>query len=176
MLAPSDASGIELDTTTQLCLNNSSRLGYGSITVVNLFATLNDFALREAEAEDPENLKEILLAIRAADHVVYAPGVGKAKNKFFQLRQEQVLKALKPYEVKLCCLCDEDGNARLQHPLSPAVRIWHLSPFKVSELISELLIDDPEPKKKVRQKTAKKDTVQHQEKSCPAPSGQEMKT
>lgn len=52
MLAPSEASGIVLDNTTLLVLNNASRLGYGSVSIVNLFATLNDFALECAEEED----------------------------------------------------------------------------------------------------------------------------
>lgn len=135
MLAPSEASGIELDTTTQLVINNAARLGYGSVAIVNMFATLNDFGLRQAEAKDPENTKEILLAVKNADQVIYAPGVGKTKNKVFQQRQEQLLTALLPYEPKLCCLCGENGKSRLQHPLSPAVRVWHLSSLKVSELI-----------------------------------------
>ena len=60
MLAPSEASGIELDTTTQLVLNNAARLGYGHVDIVNLFATLNDFALKQAEAEDSINTDAIL--------------------------------------------------------------------------------------------------------------------
>ena len=150
MLAPSEASGIVLDTTTQLCLNNASRLGYGSITIVNLFATLNDFVLHQAEEEDPENLKAILEAVRKADQIVYAPGTGKAKNKVFQKRQEQVLKELAPYEVKLCCLCDDEGKAKYQHPLSPAVRVWNLCPLKVKELVK------PVPEQEVPQKVTKK--------------------
>lgn len=155
MLAPSEASGIELDTTTQLVLNNAARLGYGSVTIVNLFATLNDFALRQAEDEDPENLDTILHAAKNADQIVYAPGTGKNKNKAFQHRQEQVLTALIPYEPKLCCLCNESGHARLQHPLSPQVRVWHLASLNVSELV-----DDPKPvdiisKKRVKNKAAK---------------------
>ena len=150
MLAPSEASGIELDTTTQLCLNNASRLGYGSITIVNLFATLNDFALHQTEAEDAENLKAILEAAQNVDQIIYSPGTGKAKNKAFLKRQEQVLSALAPYEIKLCCLCDENGLARLQHPLSPAVRVWHLSPLKVSELVQP-----QKTQKKPKKKTAK---------------------
>ena len=55
MLAPSEAAGIELDTTTQLVLNNAARLGYGAVAITNLFATLNDFSLQMAEDEDPEN-------------------------------------------------------------------------------------------------------------------------
>lgn len=155
MLAPSEASGIELDTTTQLVLNNASRLGYGSVTIVNLFATLNDFKLQQAEDEDAENLKEILLAAKNANQVVYAPGVGKAKNKAFALRQEQVLNALRPYEVKLCCLCNESGNARLQHPLSPAVRVWHLSAFKISELLPATPMSKSAPQKIKTKKESK---------------------
>ena len=59
--------------------------------------------------------------------IVYAAGVGKTKNKLFQERQKQVLTALRPVEHKLFCLCNEAGTARLQHPLSPAVRTWELS-------------------------------------------------
>ena len=156
MLAPSEASGIVLDTTTQLYLNNTSRLGYGSITIVNLFATLNDFALHQTEEEDPENLKAILEAVRKADQIVYAPGTGKSKNKAFQKRQEQVLKELAPYEVKLCCLCDDEGKAKYQHPLSPAVRVWNLCPLKVKELVKP--VPEQEAPQKVTKKTPKTTT------------------
>ena len=135
MLAPSEANGVALDSTTLLVLNNASRLGYGSIAIVNLFATLNDFALKHAESEDAENLNVILSAAQTADAVVYAAGVGKAKNKAFQLRQKQVLTALRLVEHKLHCLSDLNGDARFQHPLSPAVRTWHLSPTKIEELL-----------------------------------------
>lgn len=135
LMCAGTASIVTMDSTTLLCVNNAERLGYGSIAIVNLFATLNDFDLNEAEGEDPENLKIIVDACRAADAVVYAAGVGKAKNKAFQRRQEQVLTALQPMEDKLHCLCAEDGTARLQHPLSPSVRTWHLSKLPISELI-----------------------------------------
>lgn len=161
MLAPSEAAGIELDTTTQLVLNNASRLGYGSVSIVNLFATLNDFSFKKAENDDPHNLQVIVDAAQNADLIVYAPGVGKAKSKVFQQRQEQVLNALTPYESKLNCLCNENGNARLQHPLSPAVRVWSLSPLKISELITQTIPIEPKPeaKKKGRPKVTKKDTA-----------------
>ena len=150
MLAPSEASGVELDSTTHLVLNNCARLGYGSVTIVNLFATLNDFSLHQAEDDDPENLGFIVEAAKNADQIIYAPGTGKVKNKAFQKRQGLVLSALGPYEVKLCCLCDENGMARLQHPLSPAVRVWHLSPLKVSELVQT-----QKAQKKPKKKAAK---------------------
>ena len=152
MLAPSEASGIELDTTTQLVLNNSARLGYGSVSIVNLFAALNDFSLKQAEGEDPDNMDVIVQQVQEADLVVYAPGVGKAKSKIFQQRQERVLTALLPFESKLHCLCDQNGEARLQHPLSPAVRTWYLSPLKVSELTA---LPQAEQKKKPKGKQPK---------------------
>lgn len=154
MLAPSGASGIELDTTTQLVLNNSARLGYGSVSLVNLFATLNDFSLKQAEDDDPDNMDVIVQQAKDADLIVYAPGVGKAKSKVFLQRQERVLACLCAFENKLHCLCDANGEARLQHPLSPAVRTWHLSPLKVSELI-ELPKTEPEQKKKPKDKQPK---------------------
>ena len=140
MLAPSAASGIALDNTTSLVLNNADRLGYGSVAIVNLYATLNDFSLAKAEDEDPDNLKAILEVCQAADQIVYAPGTGKAKAQVFQKRQQQVLNALRPYESKLNCLTNSEGKGRLQHPLSPALKTWVLSPLAVNELI-----EDPKP-------------------------------
>ena len=147
MLSPSEASGIVLDSTTMRVLNNASRLGYGGVTILNLFATLSDFQLRQAELEDAENMKIILSAAQTADVIVYAAGVGKAKNKLFQERQRQVLEALQPVEHKLFCLCDAQGNARLQHPLSPAVRTWEMSPLKVEELVKQEEVKSETPKK-----------------------------
>ena len=157
MLAPSEAAGVELDTTTQLVLNNAVRLGYGRVDILNLFATLNDFSLKQAETEDADNLKAIVESAEAADAVVYCAGVGKAKNKAFQMRQEQVLAALRPFEGKLHCLTDANGKARLQHPLSPAVRVWHLSPMNVSELLPEQAKkEEPTAPAKGGKKTEKK--------------------
>ena len=152
MLAPSQASEVSMDTTTQLVVNNASRLGYGSVAIVNLFATLNDFLLKQAEEEDPENMDAIIQEMQDADQVVYAPGTGKAKNKVFQKRQEQVLLALKPYEDRLRCLCDKDGGSRYLHPLSPRVREWHLALLKISELIEVATEDPPKEKKGKRGK------------------------
>ncbi len=152
MLAPSEASGIELDSTTLLVLNNASRLGYGSVTVLNLFATLDDFTLKQAEETDSENLDIIVQETEKVDTIIYAPGVGKAKNKVFQKRQRQVVKILRQFEEKLYCLCDQDGNARLQHPLSPAVRTWYLSSLKVNELIPVDTDEKQEGKKALRRK------------------------
>lgn len=163
MLAPSEAAGIELDNTTLLVLNNASRLGYGGVDVLNLFASLNDFGLKEAEDEDTDNLNAIVQSVQEADIIIYAAGVGKAKSKVFQRRQEQVLAALRPYEDKLHCLTNESGRARLQHPLSPAVRTWHLSPLKVSELIAEPEKKEPKGTDTKAKKGRHKNTIKEAE-------------
>lgn len=150
MLAPSEASGIALDTTTQLVINNASRLNYGSVAIVNLFAALNDFSLKQAEDEDPDNLQVIVENAQGADLIVYAPGVGKNKSKVFLRRQEQVITALIPHESKLHCICNKDGRARLQHPLSPAVRIWNLSQLNINELLPKIQVTESAKEAKKR--------------------------
>lgn len=155
MLHPSIADGIQLDTTTQLVINNASRLGYGSVAIVNLSAVLNDFNLSRSEEEDPENTNVIVDMAKSAESVIYAPGTGKSKSKTFLHLQKRVLLALKDYESKLCCLCNEDGDGRLQHPLSPQVRTWSLSPLKISELITIPKETEQKPKKKAKAKEPK---------------------
>ena len=90
-----------------------------------------------AEEDDKDNIKVIEKVAKASDIIVYASGVGKATNKSFIKRQNQILKALKPYEDKLRCLSNKEGNARFQHPLSPAVRTWYLSNMSVKELCND---------------------------------------
>ena len=159
MLAPSIASGVTMDSTTNLVLNNASELGFGSVSIVNLFATLGDFTLSNAESKDPENMKAILDAVKDADEVIYAPGVGKNKLQVFQERSAQVLTALRPYENKLKCLTSASGKAKLLHPLCPAVRKWHIAELRLDELLSATEPVEPKspPKKKGGPKVIKKE-------------------
>lgn len=137
MLVPSEAADIVLDNTTMLVLNNASRLGYGSITILNLFSIVGDFDLKANEEDDKENLEMIVKTAKEVDTLIYAAGVGKATNKKFIARQAKVLEALLPYEKKLKCLSAKDGLSRFQHPLSPAVRTWYLSDMTVKELLGD---------------------------------------
>ena len=146
MLFPSSASEHQLDSTTLLVTNNCARLGYGSVSIVNLFATLNDFSLSQVENEDIENLNVIKAEAKNCNCLVYAPGVGKSKNPAFILRAAQVLEVLKPYERKLKCIGNESGTARLMHPLTPAVRSWHLYDCSIEEALNA------EPKQSAKKK------------------------
>ena len=136
MLLPSEASGVALDNTTMLVLNNASRLGYGSVSIVNLFSKIGKLEMAK-EPEDEENFKWIDTIAKEVDTIVYASGVGKATNKAFIERQAKVLNVLKPYEAKLKCITNKQGNARFQHPLSPAIRTWYLSEMKIKELCKD---------------------------------------
>ena len=158
MLAPSIASGIELDSTTSLVLNNASALGFGSVSIVNLFTTLGDFSLSQSEDADSENMKAIVDAAKVADVVIYAPGVGKAKLQVFQERSKQVLEALRPYEFKLKCLTSASGKNHYLHPLCPSVRTWHLAELRIDELLPQTTPVEPmQPKKKGRPLVVKKE-------------------
>ena len=158
MLAPSIAAGIQLDTTTSLVLNTASALGFGSVSIVNLFATMGDFTCDELTG-DPENLNAILDAVQSADVAIYAPGVGKAKLIAFQERSRQVLEALRPYEKKLKCLTSASGKAKLLHPLCPAVRNWTLAELPLEELLPKTTFVDltTQPKKKGKPLVMKKE-------------------
>lgn len=160
MLAPSDASGIELDSTTLLVLNNTARLGYGSVSIVNLFATLNDFSLSDAEDKDVENMEVILAEAKKCDTLVYAPGVGKSKNQAFQERSMQVLEQLKPHSKKLKCIGNSSGSVRLMHPLAPVVRTWTLRDLSIEEAL-QISANDTTKKAPKQKKNSK-------EKSSPA--------
>ena len=153
LLAAGNAGTVMLDKTTQLVINNSARLGYGSVSIMNLSAVLNDYNLHHTE--DPENIKVIVEEAKTAEKLVFSPGTGKSNNQNFIRLQEQVLLALRPYEDKLHCLCNADGGARLQHPLSPQVQVWNLSPLKVSELMAIPAEIEQKPKKKPKAKDTK---------------------
>ena len=154
LLAAGTAGTVMLDKTTQLVINNSARLGYGSVSIMNLSAVLNDYNLHHTE--DPDNVKVIVEEAKTAEKVVFSPGTGKSNNANFIRLQEQVLLALRPCEDKLYCLCNADGGARLQHPLSPQVQVWNLSPLKVSELLLSPKTSSKSPRKRLNQENPQK--------------------
>ena len=153
LLAPSITDGIALDSTTQKTIGNADRLGFGSVSIVNLFSNMEDLINTTDPGEDNENMKTILAEVKQCDVLVYAPGNGKAKNPAFQSRATQVLKQLKPYEKKMKCLSNEDGSVRLRHPLFPAVRTWYLRDTTVAEAMQ--MINEVQQPPKANGKTKK---------------------
>lgn len=146
MMCPSSSGEVAVDTSTALTMANCYRLGYGSVTIVNLFPVINDFSLKASSGIDAENLEVIVKAVEASSCAVFAPGTGKAKNRLFAEVQKEILLALRHYEAKLRSLCDEKGGSKYLHPLSPRVREWHLMPLSISELI-DIPVEEEKPKK-----------------------------
>ena len=138
LLAPSTTDGIALDNTTQKTIGNADRLGFGSVSIVNLFSNMEELNNATVIEDDSENMKTILAEAKKCDVLVYAPGNGKVKNQAFQARATQVLKQLKAYEKKMKCISNEDGSVRLRHPLFPAVRTWYLSDTTVAEAMQAI--------------------------------------
>ncbi len=134
MVSAGRTDGISFDSSTNLVLSNLVALDYGSVKIVNLFATMGNGKSVIEKESDPDNISHIINAVKSADTVIYAAGTGHMNNKAFRRRQNDLLERLTPYENKLMCIADTRGK-RFYHPLCPIVRTWNLMPFALSELV-----------------------------------------
>ena len=159
MICPSSSGEVAVDTSTALTMANSYRLGYGSVTILNLFSEVNNFELKGVEDTDEENIKAIVAAAEKSDSIVLAWGNGRMKNKDFQRRVEHVLTALRPFEKKWQVICDAKGGSRGSHPLAPRARQWHLSSASLSDF-KDIAIEEVLPKKKGKGKASNKPTAE----------------
>lgn len=159
MICPSSSGEVAVDTSTALTIGNAYRLGYGSVTILNLYSEINNFELKGVEDTDEENLQTIIAAAESVDQIILAWGTGKAKNKAFQTRMEQVAKALQPFEEKCRCLCDENGRGRGGHPLSPRLRRWCLCECSLSEFV-DIPMEEIPVKKKGKSKPSSKQSAE----------------
>ena len=129
MLMAGYTDGISFDRSTNLCISNLVRLGYGSCYIVNLFSS-DDIT----SSEDDENLKAIKTSLSKADDIIYAVGTGKDGNKKAVQRKKEVLKMLQNITKKIYCI--SDGQGRLYyHPLCPRVHEWILTEMDVATFI-----------------------------------------
>lgn len=159
MICPSSSWEVAVDTSTALTMANSYRLGYGSVTILNLFSEVNNLELKGVLDRDEENIKAIVAAAEKSDSIVLAWGNGRMKNKDFQRRVEQVLTALRPFEKKWRVICDTKGGSRGSHPLAPRARQWHLSAASLSDF-KDIPIEEVPPKKKGKGKASEKPTAE----------------
>ena len=122
MSQPSTADELITDQTTMLCFNNAVTEGFGSISIVNVFCSL-DFNKPET---DRINSSLVLEECGKADVVIVAYGRGTAHTE----EKERLLEALKKtYPEKLHTLIDGEGKA-FTHPLSPKARNWKIERLK----------------------------------------------
>jgi hypothetical protein len=127
MINPSDADGIVIDLTTQLVVNNLSRLDYGSVDILSLYSMVGRLATRSETEEDKiENLKAIMQSVDKATQIILAYGAIGKSNKAVKARIDDLLSSLEAYEDKVFYLTDIGGET-LYHPLVPSVRVkWNL--------------------------------------------------
>jgi len=130
MINPSSADGIVIDLTTQLVVNNLSKLDYGSVDILNLYSMVGRLSTKaETEEVKIENLKAIMSSIDKSTKVILAYGAIGKSNKTVQKRIEEILNTLKSYGDKVFFLSDVEGE-KLLHPLVPSVRHkWNLLPY-----------------------------------------------
>ena len=130
MINPSDADGIVIDLTTQLVVNNLSRLDYGSVDILNLYSMVGRLATRSETEEDKiENLKAIMQSADKSTQIILAYGAIAKSNKTVKARIEELLGSLEAYKDKVYYLTDIGGEI-LYHPLVPSVRVkWNLVPY-----------------------------------------------
>ena len=133
MLSSGQAKGIVFDRTTTHCIENLIKLDYGSVDIVNLFATIGNGKSVIDNEIDEENLKTIKKSANSAEMIVFAVGTGKANDKRMQKCQSAVLDELSEYKEKMFCIADADDR-KFYHPLCPKVRKWKLLRFSADEL------------------------------------------
>ena len=117
MTYPSTADEYIIDQTTMLCRNNAVMLGYGSISIVNLFCGLD---LKKPET-DRMNYSVLAEECSKADIVIVAYGRGTGHEE----EKTRLLESLNPYHEKLYTIVDSLGNT-FSHPLSPKARNWKI--------------------------------------------------
>ena len=118
MSQPSTADELLTDQTTMLCFNNAVTEDFGSISIVNVFCSL-DFNKPET---DRINSSIVLEECSKADVVIVAYGRGTAHTE----EKERLLEALKKTcPNKLNTIIDSSGQP-FSHPLSPKARVWKL--------------------------------------------------
>jgi len=118
MSQPSTADELLTDQTTMLCFNNAVTEDFGSISIVNVFCSL-DFNKPET---DRINSSIVLEECSKADVVIVAYGRGTAHTE----EKERLLEALKKTcPKKLNTIIDSSGQP-FSHPLSPKARVWKL--------------------------------------------------
>lgn len=119
MSQPSTADELVTDQTTMLVRNNAVAQNFGSISIVNVFCTLDP----KKPENDRINSSVILEECSAADVVIVAYGRGTAHTE----EKEKLFEALKKTcPEKLHTIIDSSGQP-FSHPLSPKAREWKLS-------------------------------------------------
>lgn len=134
MINPSSADEVLIDHTTMYVVNNLSKIGFGSVEIVNIFSRINTkISTKEdmQELVDEENDTQILKSAAKVDNIIIAWGKVGENNKKVKERQEQVINLLNEHKDKFYTIQDIKGREGF-HPLAPQIRHrWKLKKLQL---------------------------------------------
>ena len=130
---------ISQDLTSMLVLNNVSRLGYGSVSVVNLYSMITPkIRIRwygDDELTDDTNDSEIIKAAERSDIIIIAWGSFGHTTQRVINRKKSVIDSISAHKDKIFCIADEEGRTGL-HPLTPSVRAeWMIREADINAIL-----------------------------------------
>lgn len=134
MINPNTADTMNVDMTTMLVLNNLNRLGFGSVSIVNLYSRIKEkLSLRFNSDEDLiEHDTDRVIEEYAAmsDAIIIAWGSIGRNTQRVRERQQELLERLSVHKKKFYKIGKEGC-----HPLTPTVRSgWELEPFEMEDI------------------------------------------
>ena len=131
MINPNTADTVTMDLTTMLVMNNLNDLGFGSVSVLNLYSMITGkLNLRfnsDNDLIDSDNDKIIVQYAEMSDAVIIAWGTAGNTSQRVRTKKSMLLEKLCPFKNKLYKI-GEKGY----HPLTPIIRThWELVPFEI---------------------------------------------
>lgn len=118
MTFPSSADELTLDQTTMLVRNEAIKNDFGSVSIVNVFSSINN----EAPKIDKTNTSIVMRESENADTIIVAYG----RNTSHEEGKKNFLSALNEhYKDKLYTIIDSKG-LMFSHPLSPLALRWNI--------------------------------------------------
>lgn len=121
-----DTDEIVQDQTTMYVINNLAKLGYGSVSIMNLFPSVNN---KDNNTSAIENLKFVQAEVTKVDDVIIAVGTGIETNKEALKRLHMIVAILLDKKANILQIENAKGR-RGFHPLYPAVKNgWILVPY-----------------------------------------------
>lgn len=128
------ANEIVQDQTTMYVINNLAKLGYGSVSIMNLFPSVDD---NDTNTSATENLKFVQAEVPKVDDVIIAVGKGVETNKRAVERLNMIMAILLDKKVNILQIEANLGRKGF-HPLYPALRHqWKLVPYNDKPIKSQ---------------------------------------
>lgn len=125
MTFPSSADELIFDQTTMLVRNEAVKNNFGSVSIVNLFSSINN----ESPKADKTNTSVVMKECDSADIIIVAYGRSTSHTE----EKEAFLNALNEhYNEKLYTIVDSKGLP-FSHPLSPLAHQWNIQKLTVKK-------------------------------------------